>query len=124
MVGKWFSAQAWFLDSARSKRRAWIFVACPQSCAVCLGWKFQGEEIPKETEDWREMGPWLISSHIGQGKQGHGLAEKGRSFLVWKFCWGNPGLFVSYFPADSDSHQVPWVALAVGLQLARVGWQL
>lgn len=61
---------AWFLDSGRSKRRAWIFVACPQSCAVCLGWKFQGEEIPKETEDWREMGPWLISSHIGQGKQG------------------------------------------------------
>lgn len=61
---------AWFLDSTRSKRRAWIFVACPQSCAVCLGWKIQGEEISKESEDWREMGPWLISSHIGQGKQG------------------------------------------------------
>ena len=46
--------------------------------AVRSAWagKFQGEEIPKETEDWREMGPWLISSHIGQGKQGHGLAKK------------------------------------------------
>lgn len=62
--------QAWFLDSARSKRRAWIFVACPQNCAVCFGWRFDGEEIQKETEGWRELGPWLISSHIGQGKQG------------------------------------------------------
>ena len=45
-------------------------MAVPQNCAVCLGWSFEGEEIPKETEGWREMGPWLISSHIGQGKQG------------------------------------------------------
>ncbi|CAK9074755.1 unnamed protein product [Durusdinium trenchii] len=61
---------SWFLDSVRRPRRGTVFVACPRGCAAALGWRFDGEEIPRETEDWHEMGPWLISSHIGQGKQG------------------------------------------------------
>lgn len=87
---------AWFLDSASSRRRARIFVACPQGCAVCLGWSFEGDEIPKETEGWREMGPWLISNHIGQGKQG-AVVCTGR----WPFA-GKGGVSAVKYPVEAE----------------------
>ena len=60
--------EAWFIESTGWARRLQIFVACPRGCAVALGWRegVKGAEV----EGWQEMGPWLISSHIGQGKQG------------------------------------------------------
>jgi len=87
---------AWFLDSASSRRRARIFVACPKGCAVCLGWSFEGDEIPKETEGWREMGPWLISNHIGQGKQG-AVVCTGR----WPFA-GKGGVSAVKYPVEAE----------------------
>ncbi|CAE7754787.1 unnamed protein product, partial [Symbiodinium microadriaticum] len=93
--------QSWFLDSSGHSRKAQIFVACPRGCAVALGWRIEGEEIPKaeEQEEWEDMGGWQISGRIGQGKQG-AVVYTGR----WPAS-GSGGIAAVKFPVEAQELQ-------------------
>ena len=84
--------EAWFVASRGSKRRLRVFVACPKGCAVAVGW----EEKATEVEGWQQMGPWLISSHIGQGKQG-AVVVTGR----WPYA-GKGGVAAVKYPMEIE----------------------
>jgi len=117
----------WFLESSRMPRRAEIFVACPRGCAVALGWRIDGEEIPKESEDLEDMGGWQISGRIGAGKQG-AVVYTGR----WPGA-GNGGIAAVKFPVELQElqfyarvHDVPGLPdlLDFGLATDRAGGRL
>eukprot|EP00439_Symbiodinium_sp_Y106_P061857 s1003_g9.t1 len=95
--------QSWFLDSSRLSRKAQIFVACPRGCAVALGWRIEGEEIPEaeEQEEWEEMGGW---QSLGFGE----AAPRKQGAVVYTGRWpasGSGGIAAVKFPVEAQELQ-------------------